>query len=141
MTKPKIKLYIGCSLTQAPEDFKASVEQLKATLRDKYEVLDFIGLVAGTPTDVYHWDVQKCVAQCDLFVAICDYPAIGLGYELGTAIERFHKPVLVVAHEDVTLTRLVIGIDAPDFSLKRYQSLTQVAGFIEDKLTTMKVTS
>ena len=140
MTRSRLKLYIGCSLTQAPEDFKASVDRLKVALRTKYEVLDFIGLVAGTPTDVYHWDVQKCVAQCDLLVAICDYPAIGLGYELGTAIERFHKPVLAVAHTDVTLTRLVVGIDAPGFSLERYQSLSEVAGLIEEKITTLKGT-
>jgi len=134
VTEAKPKLYIGCSLTQAPEEFKQAVESLKDSLRDRYEVLDFIGLVKGTPTDVYHWDVQHCVGGCDLFVAICDYPAIGLGYELATAIESLHKPVLAVAHKDARITRLVLGIDAPRFEFKRYDNLPDVAKFIDDKL-------
>jgi hypothetical protein len=126
----KLKLYIGCSLTQAPEAFKASVEELKDRLRDKFEVLDFVGLVNGTPTDVYHHDVQNCVGTCDLFVAICDYPAIGLGYELGTAIESLHKPVLAVAQKDAHITRLVIGIDAPGFEFVRYHRFEDVFDLI-----------
>ena len=122
----KFKLYIGCSLTQAPEDFKSSVEDLKDKLKAQFEVLDFIGLVNGTPTDVYHHDVQTCVGTCDLFVAICDLPAIGLGYELGTAIERFKKPVLAVAHKNAHVSRLVIGIDAPNYEFMRYNELSEV---------------
>lgn len=122
----KLKLYIGCSLTHAPEEFKSSVEDLKTRLKAQFEVLEFIGLVNGTPTDVYHHDVQTCVGTCDLFVAICDFPSLGLGYELGTAIEKLHKPVLAVAHRDAHITRLVIGIDAPGFKFKRYDEMAEI---------------
>jgi hypothetical protein len=32
-----MKLYLGCSLMQAPEDFKKWIEDLKNTLRASYE--------------------------------------------------------------------------------------------------------
>jgi hypothetical protein len=137
-TKHKFKLYIGCSLTQAPSEFVADIEALKDSLREDFEVLDFIGLQGGTPTDVYHWDVKQCVGGCDLFVAVCDYPAIGLGYELATAIEHYRKPVLAVAHQDATVTRLVLGIDALGFSFQRYDKLSDVKALVRSKMTTLK---
>ncbi len=141
MSKPLPKIYLGCALTQAPEDFKAKVEDLKNSLRANYEIFDFIGLEKGTPTDVYRWDIHRCVAECDLFVAICDYPAIGLGYELGVAVERLHKPVLALAHTDTRVTRLLVGIDAPGFSLERYQGFSDIPKLIHAKaseLTSVK---
>src|SRR5882724_9174860 len=93
----KAKIYIGCSLTHAPEAFRVAVESLKQELRQQFEVFDFLGLVAGTAEDVYRWDINKCVAEADVFVAICDYTSLGLGYEIGTAVEKHHKPVLAVA--------------------------------------------
>ena len=85
------KLYVGCSLTLAPESFRQSVEELKNKLRADYEVFDFLGLVKGTAKDVYEWDIHHCVAKCDLFLAVCDYPSLGLGYEMGVAVEKLYK--------------------------------------------------
>ena len=127
-----MKIYVGCSLTQAPEEFRESVEALKNELRIKYTVLDFVGLVAGTAREVYEWDVQKCVAGCDVFVAICDYPAIGLGYELATAIEVYGKPVIAVAHRDAHITRLIEGTSHPKFTFKRYDILREVVAFVDN---------
>jgi hypothetical protein len=131
------KIYVGCSLTQAPQAFKDAVESLKNSLRADYQILDFVGLEAGTATDVYNWDVKHCVGGCDLFVAICDYPAIGLGYELATAIEKLNKPVLAVAQEKAIVTRLVLGIDAPTFSLERYQDMGDVVALVKAKLASL----
>jgi hypothetical protein len=120
-----LKLYIGCSLTQASEAFKDQVEALKAALRDDgYEVLEFIGLVKGTPKDVYEWDLRHCVGGCDAFVGICDYPSLGLGWELSEAV-RLGKPALAVAHADSKITRLVIGAAEvePNLTFARYTSL------------------
>ena len=107
MAQPK--LYVGCSLSKAPQTFKDSVEALKEALRSQgYEVFDFVGLVKGTSKDVYEWDIGTCVATCDAFIAICDEPSIGLGYELCEAT-RLGKPVLAVAHKNAQVTRLVHG--------------------------------
>lgn len=131
-----MKLYIGCSLTQAPEDFKQKVERAKDSLREKYEILDFIGLVNGTANDVYNWDIHTCVATCDVFVAIVDLPSIGLGYELGVAIEKLEKPTLILAHQDAKVTRLVLGIEKQFVKMVRYSDPSEIPGLIEDFIKT-----
>ncbi|HEY4480296.1 MAG TPA: hypothetical protein VJB58_02400 [Candidatus Paceibacterota bacterium] len=126
-----MKIYVGCSLTQAPEQFIEEVENLKKILRQKgHKVFDFVGLVAGTPKDVYRWDIHHCVAECDFLIAICDYPSIGLGYELGVAIEKLGKRVLAVAHKDSKITRLILGIDHLRFEFCRYEELDDVANLV-----------
>lgn len=131
----KKKIYIGSSLTHAPEEFKTAIETLKKNLRNDYEILDFIGLVNGTPEDVYEWDLN-CVKSCDLFVADCTYPAIGLGMEIGIAIS-YNKNTLVIAHTDAKVTRIVLGITHPNFTLKRYSDHNEVLEFLKDKLQSL----
>ncbi len=121
-----MKIYLGCSLTQAPEDFKTVIGDLKNRLRQDYDVLDFIGTVAGTPHEVYNWDIHECVAKCDAFIAICDLPAIGLGYELSVAVEKLKKPTLALAHTDAKISRLLLGIKQPHYIFERYDSFDEV---------------
>ena len=132
-----IKLYIGCSLTHAPEEFTDMVENLKVLLRKEYEVLDFLGLEkdspTSTPTDVYKWDIQKCVSMCDMFVSICDCPSIGLGYEMATALEKYSKPILGLAMEKSKVSRLVIGIDHPMYAFKYYKTQEDIIALIKEK--------
>lgn len=127
------KLYVGCSLTQAPKDFVEKIENLKTQLRLEWEVLDFIGLKNGTATDVYKWDIHRCIANCDIFVAICDFPAIGLGYEMAAAIEKYGKPTLGLVHEDSKVSRLVIGIDNPVYTLVKYRDFDEIPEIIRVK--------
>jgi hypothetical protein len=139
MRDGKPELYVACGLTHAPEEFRISVEGLKQVLRqDKgYEVYDFVGLENGTPGDVYAWDIGRCVAESDLLVAICDYPAIGLGWELGAAVEKHQKPTLAVAHEDTHVTRLITGAaeaGTPNYRFRRYSDLMEVPDYIDDIL-------
>jgi|SRR3989344_2902008 len=132
------RIYIGCSLTQASEGFVRKVESLKAHLRaEGHEVADFLGLVAGTPVDVYETDIHKRVAECEVLVAICDLPSIGLGWEIGTAVEKYHKPVLAVAHKDAKISRLPIGADCernPNYWFRRYENLNSVARLVSEFL-------
>jgi len=132
-------LYVGCGLTNAPEDFKEGVEVLKDTLKKNYDVFDFVGLTAGTAEDVYRWDIEHCVADCDMFVGVCDYPSIGLGWELNEAIS-LEKPVLGVAHEKALVTRLVLGAAAvkSNFHFRRYNDLLEVPAFVEEQLTVVQ---
>lgn len=132
MNSKKISLYVGCSLTQAPEDFKEEIAALKEKLKEKYEVMEFLGLVDGTEQDVYRWDIHECVGKCDIFIAFCDLPSIGLGYELGTAIEKLETPTLMLAQTDAKVTRLVIGVDQPHATFSRYESLADAHKQIDD---------
>jgi nucleoside 2-deoxyribosyltransferase len=131
----KHKLYVGCSLTQASEPFKESVERFKAALRENgYEVFDFVGLVNGTEEDVYNWDIGHCVKDCDALIAICDEPSIGLGWEMATAV-RLGKPVLALAHQTAKVTRLVLGAAVAESNLEfvRYEDLNEAVSLV-DKL-------
>ncbi len=121
MSKPK--LYVGCALTEGPPEFRAEVAHLKTLLKAEYEVLDFIGLTAGNPSDVYRVDINENVCTADVMLAICDYPSTGLGYELAVAVRERGIPVLAVAHEQKRITRLVLGIPEhhDDVDFKTYR--------------------
>ncbi|MCL5784522.1 MAG: hypothetical protein M1142_04185 [Patescibacteria group bacterium] len=134
----KLKIYLGCALTHAAPEFRDSVDQLKDTLRRDFEVLDFIGLVKGTPRDVFEWDLN-CVRRCDLFVAECTYPSIGLGYELAVAVHA-NQAILAVAQQDAKVTRLVLGIDHPKYSFHRYRELSEVADLINNRTANLEQT-
>jgi hypothetical protein len=130
----KPKIYVGCALTTASEPFKTSVEDFKDSLRERgYEVFDFVGLVNGTAADVYNWDIGHCVADCNAFIAICDFPGIGLGYELCEAT-RLKKPLLAAAHTDAVVTRLVLGAAEvePGFSFVRYKQLSDLLPLVDE---------
>ncbi len=122
----KKKIYVGCSLTTAPEEFKENVEEVKDRLRSDWEVMEFLGLVAGTPEDVYQKDIIENVGGCDAFVGICDEPSIGLGMEIQAAT-ALQKPTLAVAHVDSRVTRLILGAPAfnPTMAFRRYENMVE----------------
>lgn len=134
------KLYVGCSLTHAPEEFKELVEAFKDALRaEGYEVFNFVGLVNGTPRDVYEQDICEFVRKADALIAICDHPSLGLGWETGEAV-RLGKPVLAVAHTDNHVTRLIVGAAEvePNFSFERYEDMTEDVVPLVKKLIPVK---
>lgn len=140
MANPKATLYVGCSLTKAPESFKDTVEEFKAILRTEgYEVFDFIGVVNGTAEDVYKWDIGHCVRDCDALIAICDEPSIGLGWEMGEAV-RLGKPVLALAHIEAKVTRMVLGAAEvePNLHFERYGNLLDMIPEVDKLLETKK---
>lgn len=101
-------IYIGCSLNGAPETFALEVVKLKKILKRDYKILEFVGLNYKSTQQVYKWDIEHCVRDCDLFVAICDERSTGLGWELSEAV-HLGKPVLAVAHKDTKVSGLVLG--------------------------------
>jgi nucleoside 2-deoxyribosyltransferase len=129
-------IYVGCSLTHAPEEFVNGIVKFKKDLGRDHTVLEFLGLFKGTPQEVFENDTNN-VKNCDLFVAECSYPSTGLGYEIGTALS-LSKPILAVAHKNAKVTRLVQGITHPKFSFKRYDDINEIVGFVKEKLKEIK---
>ncbi|HJP96833.1 MAG TPA: hypothetical protein VJ843_05700 [Candidatus Saccharimonadales bacterium] len=128
------KLYVGCGLTHAPEEFRDSVDRFKDALRESgHTVLDFLGLVAGTPGDVYRHDIKVNVASCDILVGICDEPSIGLGMEIGTAI-GLGKQVLLAAQDECAITRIVPGAAEEELNVHfaRYTDLLDVVPMVNE---------
>jgi len=124
------KVYVGCGLTHASDQFTDSVEKFKEKLNliDNVEILDFLGLTDSTPRGVYNHDINNCVRRCDLLIAILDEPSTGLGVEFGIQIGERKKPMLGMAHHDSLVTRLVIDPGVPNYDFVRYQNLC-VDGF------------
>jgi hypothetical protein len=132
-----LKLYIGCGLTWAlpgeepPEfkRFKTDVELLRRTIlaTRKWDVLTFVGLSGGRSSDecrqVYVHDIRNCVGRAHVVLGICDWPSIGLGWELGAAVEARGIPTLAVAQRGRNVTRLILGVDHPRFRFREYDNL------------------
>ena len=133
------KLYVGCALTHAPEEFRQRISALKDRLRGDYEVLDFFWNLnkPGTPKDIYEWDINKCVAECDAFLAVCDFPSLGLGYEMATVVEKLSKPTLAVAQADAKVGRIILGINQPHFRFARYTSLDEIPSMLNNFIAEM----
>jgi len=51
-----------------------------------------------TDIEIYKTDV-KCIEECDLLIAECTTPSLGVGYELCYA-EKFNKPVYILYNKD-----------------------------------------
>src|SRR3989344_7350925 len=119
--RSKKKIYVGAALTHAPYDFRLKVEKFKDELREKYELIEFFGLRNDAKVrDIFEWDT-KCVKTCDLYIPICDYPSIGLGYQIGVALEN-NKTILAIAKKDATISRYLPAIKRKNFSFKRYKN-------------------
>ena len=127
----KKKLYVGCAINNlAPEErklFLQSISELKDSLRDHFEVLDFVGDAEGSAEKIYRFDIHECVMKADCMLAICNHPSTGMGYEMGTAIEKQGIPVLAVAHTGSSVTRLVLGITRKRFKFERYEKMEEIA--------------
>src|SRR4028119_2102648 len=123
------KLYIGCSLTQAPKLFISHIETLKSELKNDFQILDFIGLTGKTSEEVYEHD-RKCVLESDLFLAVCDYPSIGLGMEIGFAIEN-NKRILIAYSKNNKITRMVLGIPkTSNIFFLEYSNTREIINFL-----------
>jgi hypothetical protein len=122
----KKKLYVGCGLTLASEEFKSRVEDLKDRLSKNWEIMQFLGLVDGTAEDVYRKDIIENVGGCDAFLGVCDEPSIGLGWELCEST-GLKKPTLAVAHMGSKVTRMVLGAPAFHSTMKfrRYEDMVE----------------
>jgi hypothetical protein len=109
----KIRVYFGHALTNAPDDYKSERFLARALLEKQphLEVLRFQGTNAGTPSDVYITDIQKCVGSCHLF--ICDFTldSNGTGIEFCEAVRGQGKPTLVLHHRNSRVSRLTTGFE------------------------------
>lgn len=134
LTAEKKKLYVGCGLTLASQEFKDEVERTKEALGIDWEVMQFLGTTAGTEVDVYDVDIIQNVGGCDAFVGVMDEPSWGLGWESREAV-MLGKPTLLVAQAASKITRLALG--APhfvDLNFQRYEVMARdVPGIVREQ--------
>lgn len=80
----RVKAYVGCALTNSPQEFKDSIDLFKSKLRNYIEVLDFMGLKSPSAQVAFEWDI-KHVRNAD--VLISDFTHVSLGGELNGELQ------------------------------------------------------
>jgi hypothetical protein len=116
------KIYIGYSSVNAPKEFIHQVETFKAELKKDYEILESTGP-----------EKLRSVLVCDIFVAVCDYQSLDLGYEMAVALEKYSKPTLVLLSKSTESQERIPGINHPMCTLNQYSSISEIPAFIKEK--------
>ncbi len=128
-----LKVYVGCGIYNAPDDFVQNVEALKQQLKRKYHVLDFLFSSSqdADPFDVVKFDLQN-VKEANFFLAIADYPSLGLGIEIGKANE-LKKPTLIVANTE-NVSKMVRGNkqENPNSEFKVYSDFNHLLDIVDE---------
>jgi len=132
----KKKLYIGCALTNVPEDKKESffqeIFEIKKRLSEYFEILEFVGVGdllnpnPKTPQEVYEMDMLDRLMKADYFLAICDHPGTGLGYEMGVATEKRGIPVVAMSRKESKVSRSIVGVMQPNYHYSYYEKVDDV---------------
>ncbi|HEV7702624.1 MAG TPA: hypothetical protein VGO63_04255 [Candidatus Paceibacterota bacterium] len=141
----KKKLYIGCAITNLSEEkreaFFDMISDIKNKLKDHFEIMEFLGVddlatdKPFSPLEIYEHGITKCVMEADCMLAMCDYPSLGLGYEIGTAVEKRGIPVLAMAREGSLITRLILGVNHKSFIFAYYNSADDIVQKTLETLT------
>ncbi|HRI36379.1 MAG TPA: hypothetical protein PK765_04905 [bacterium] len=116
-------LYIGHGLTHAAQDFVEDMQLFRDSLADRYELLDFVGVVHGTAESVYAVDSHN-VLTCDAFIAECTHPSLGVGIELQIAANTT-KPVLILHKRDTKVSRMALGMPNPKQEVVAYDTVEE----------------
>ena len=98
---------------------------LRQTLARHFEILEFCDADVP-PNQIFEHDIDYCVRVADFILAIADFPSTGLGYEVGTMVEKYGKPVLAVAHRNSAVSGIVTGNTRPNFEFLRYDDVSEV---------------
>jgi hypothetical protein len=123
-----MKIYLAHGLTQAPEAYKQRMLDFRQKLKEKFEVLEYFGLGEGSPEQVFEHDFG-CVKNCDLLLAEVSWPGLGLGFEIATAL-FLGKQVLACATSDAKLSRMVLGINLPNYKLIKYSDEREILDYL-----------
>ena len=113
-----MKIYIGTSLTHASQEHRDLIKEIRDEIAkiDNVEILEFFSDPKDfdkpqSVSDIYNHDIHHCIANADIFIAECTYPSTGLGWELGTAVEKRGILTIALAKKGSRVTRLLLGAE------------------------------
>lgn len=139
LTKRKLKIYVGCKLTNASSEFIDLVASVKAHINstNSYEVIEFLGLEEGTQEDVVLHDTNGML-KSDICLFFVENESSGMGIEIGLGIP-FQKPVIVLIpckiEEYKKISRMVTGQTAVNarFVSKGYSTdnISQIVTYLD----------
>lgn len=129
----KIRVYIGCALTHAPESYKKDIQLFKKEFKKHtgIRILNFLGPKKKGESKrsharrVYKKDIKNCVGTCHVMIGELSLPSTGLGYELATLIEKHGLRTMMCARRGTKVSNLPYGaplhVDNPHASFKWYK--------------------
>lgn len=84
----------------------------------------------GLSDDALHAQDVAWLLTCDVLVAEVSTPSLGVGYEIGRAVERGKKVLCLYRHRDGQRLSAMIG-GCPDVTNVIYQSLEEAKAIID----------
>lgn len=113
----KLKVYVGCGLTHVPQSYKEYITSFKDELRkiEWVEIMDFAGAQLDQELDevhahrVYKRDIHECVGASKAIIGDLTHPSFGLGWELGTSVEKHRIRTFMCVPKGVKVSRLPFG--------------------------------
>ena len=102
-------VYVASSTTNAPQEYRAFVQNFKKELRLRTSALVLEWLDQGEPLmeDFYKRNLKN-VSMCHTMIAFVDQPSIGVGLEISAAL-RESKFLLCLTEEGVRVSRLLLA--------------------------------
>lgn len=135
------KIYLGCSLNNAPQEFREQISEFRQKLKQYFEVLEFFSNPVELNShqnnielcqQIYEYD-KNCVLSCDLMIAELSHPSLGLGMELAFAAMN-NKPIFGIATQSASISRMILGITDTSFQLTRYDKIEETIPLIIAKV-------
>ena len=135
------KIYLGCALSSASQEFKEQISEFRNALKEDFEILEFLSdplKIAEQSTDlelcqqIYEHD-RNCVLACDLMIAEVSYPSLGEGMELAFAVQN-KKPIIAIANHNANVSRMILGINDTHFEIIRYNDIFETISEIKQKI-------
>ena len=124
------KIYFSGSIRGGRTDQGLYASLIDYMKRNHIVLTEHIGFQnAASPMsdeDIYSRDINW-LKECDLVIAECSTPSLGVGYELAYA-EKLNKPVYILCREDVILSAMLQG--NPYFHIHFYGDVNQLYPYL-----------
>lgn len=137
-----MKIYFACSISGGRKD----------EIAYQYMVQVLIGMGIDVPTahiaetgieevdaleeprDIYNRDVNW-IQESDLLIAEVSTPSLGVGYEIGYALD-LDKPVLCLYQKDIVVSKMITGNSHPLLTVMEYQDMAHAEEILQTYLAT-----
>ena len=131
-----MNVYFACSITGGRDDQDVYAEIVNYLLAAGHVVPTaalarpeaLLNEGAVDPVEIYQRDVNW-IANCDLLVAEVSTPSHGVGYEIAYAL-GIRKPVFCCYHQDVNVSKMILGNGDPNLTLCGYQNVEAALAFL-----------
>jgi nucleoside 2-deoxyribosyltransferase len=132
-----MKIYFSCSLTGGREDEEIYGMIVNHLLSQGHEIPtahlaqpEVMALEQVVDAREVYLRDMRWVDECDALIAEVSTPSHGVGYEIAYALSK-GKPVMCCYRQDVGVSKMIIGNDAPTLTLGPYTTAIQAMALVD----------